>query len=256
MNRSEVPNSRSERRDQIEHLGLDGRVQRGGRLVEDQQRRLRRERHRDHHPLEHPAGQLVGISVHHPRRIGDPDLVEHLLGAVERLRLRSAGELEHLGHLAPDLERGVQRPAGLLVDHRHRALAELAQLGCVHREHVAAVDLDLSAGDVPVPREVTDDPERDRRFAAARLSDEPERLAPSNPERDVAHHARSTSADAIGDLQVLDVERVCLWTSVVPSDGVGGRAHPSSAPCTESEIREIDTTSVATATASNSTSHQ
>ena len=70
-----------------------------------------------------PPDSWCGIAVHHAGRIGDPHLVEHLLGALERLRLSDAGELEHLGHLAPDLERGVERAAGLLVDHRHRALA-------------------------------------------------------------------------------------------------------------------------------------
>ena len=58
----------AQRRDQVEHLGLDGRVERGRRLVEDQQRRLGGERHRDHDALEHAARELVRIAVHHPGR--------------------------------------------------------------------------------------------------------------------------------------------------------------------------------------------
>ena len=70
----------TQRRDQVEHLGLDGRVERGRRLVEDQQRRLGGERHRDHDALEHPARELVRIAVHDAAGVGDPDLLEHLPG--------------------------------------------------------------------------------------------------------------------------------------------------------------------------------
>ena len=46
-------------RDQVEHLRLDGRVEPGRRLVEDQQRRVLGERHRDHDALLHAARELV-----------------------------------------------------------------------------------------------------------------------------------------------------------------------------------------------------
>ena len=39
------------------------------------------ERHGDHHPLEHPPGQLVGEGALHPLRVGQPDLAEHLPAA-------------------------------------------------------------------------------------------------------------------------------------------------------------------------------
>ena len=48
-----------QRADQLEDLGLDGHVERGRRLVGDQQLRVARERHRDHHALAHAAGELV-----------------------------------------------------------------------------------------------------------------------------------------------------------------------------------------------------
>ena len=46
---------------QLEDLRLDGDVERGGRLVGDQQLRIAGERHGDHHPLAHPAAQLMRI---------------------------------------------------------------------------------------------------------------------------------------------------------------------------------------------------
>ena len=55
-------------RDEVEHLGLDGRVEPGRRLVEDQQRRILRKRHRDHHPLLHAARELDAGSGPSPSR--------------------------------------------------------------------------------------------------------------------------------------------------------------------------------------------
>jgi len=111
---------------QVEHLGLDRRVQRGRRLVEDEQRRLGGQRHGDDGALRHPAGELVRIPVHHPTRVGDLDLAQHGLGSLQRLVLADAGDLVHLGDLAADPDRRVQRPAGLLVDHGHGAGPQLA----------------------------------------------------------------------------------------------------------------------------------
>ena len=48
---------------QVEDLRLNGHVERRGRLVGDQQLRLRRERHGDHHALAHAARELVRIGL-------------------------------------------------------------------------------------------------------------------------------------------------------------------------------------------------
>ncbi|KAG0734194.1 hypothetical protein G6F24_018918 [Rhizopus arrhizus] len=49
--------------DQRQDLCLGGDVQRGRWLVGDQQRRLQRQRHRDHHALPLAAGQAERIDV-------------------------------------------------------------------------------------------------------------------------------------------------------------------------------------------------
>ena len=56
-----VPVSRLSWRDQVEDLRLDRDVERGGRLVGDQQLRIAGERHGDHHALAHAARELVRI---------------------------------------------------------------------------------------------------------------------------------------------------------------------------------------------------
>ena len=52
----------------LEHLGLHGHVERGGRLVGDQQLRVAGDGHGDHRPLAHAAGELVGVHVDALRR--------------------------------------------------------------------------------------------------------------------------------------------------------------------------------------------
>ena len=76
---------RLELRDEIEHLRLDRRVETGRRLVEDQQRGVLGERHRDHDALLHAARELVRIAAHHARRVGDLHPDERVAGALCRL---------------------------------------------------------------------------------------------------------------------------------------------------------------------------
>ena len=66
---------------QLDDLRLDGDVERGRRLVRDQQLRVERQRHGDHRPLSHSAGELVGIVVDSALRPRDPDPAQKLDGA-------------------------------------------------------------------------------------------------------------------------------------------------------------------------------
>jgi hypothetical protein len=61
-----------QRVEQFQDLSLDGHVERRRRLVRDQQRRIARERHGDHHALTHPTGQLVRVVPDPLRRRRDP----------------------------------------------------------------------------------------------------------------------------------------------------------------------------------------
>ena len=63
---------------QIQDLCLHRHVERGGRLVGDDQVRIVDQRHRDHRALPHAAGELVRILVDAPVRLRDADPVEHL----------------------------------------------------------------------------------------------------------------------------------------------------------------------------------
>ena len=71
--------------EQVEDLRLDRDVERGGRLIGDDEVWLAGQRHGDHHPLPHAAGKLVGILVKPPLRIGHPHQFEHLQRPPPRL---------------------------------------------------------------------------------------------------------------------------------------------------------------------------
>ena len=53
----------------LQNLGLDGHVQGGGGLIQQQQLGPCHDGRGDHGPLQHPAGELVGILPIHARRV-------------------------------------------------------------------------------------------------------------------------------------------------------------------------------------------
>ena len=73
---SAVPVSRDQLLEQLEDLRLDGHVERGGRLVGDQQPGPAGHRHRDQRALPHAAGELVRVLLEPAPRVGDADPVE------------------------------------------------------------------------------------------------------------------------------------------------------------------------------------
>ena len=70
---------------QVEDLRLDRHVERGRRLVGDQQLGVVGQRHRDHHPLALAAGQLVRIRGQPALGLVDPDLLRSSMIARPRL---------------------------------------------------------------------------------------------------------------------------------------------------------------------------
>ena len=71
----------------LQDLRLHRDVERGGRLVGDQNLGLGRQRDRDHHPLAHAAAELVGVGVEPRRGVGDAHLLEQLKRALAAPRL-------------------------------------------------------------------------------------------------------------------------------------------------------------------------
>jgi hypothetical protein len=104
--------------EQLQDLGLHHDIERGGRLVRQQDLRLAGERHRDRGPLPHAAGELVRVPVtgggrdaHHLQQLAGP-----LAGGGA---LRDAVEGHRLGDLPADLLHRVQGVHRALEHHRH-----------------------------------------------------------------------------------------------------------------------------------------
>ena len=158
------------------------------------------------HPLRHPAGELVRVPPHHPARVGDLDRAQHGLGLAPAPPCGpAAGDLVHLGDLAADPDRRVQRLARFLVHHRHGAGPQArSALGAMASGSWPSM-LIRPAADPAVARQVPGQRQRHRGLAGPGLADQAVRLAPADLERDVAQRQPVLAADPVGDVQVLDL---------------------------------------------------
>ena len=125
---------------QGEDLRLHRDVERGGRLVGDQQLRPAGERHGDHHPLALPAGELVRILAEPAGGLGDAR--PRSRSSIARARGRAARVVgaDRLDDLAADAHDRVERGHRLLEDHRDLAAAAAAHLALGQREEVGAAE--------------------------------------------------------------------------------------------------------------------
>ena len=116
----------------VEDLRLHGDIERGGRLVTDQQVRIVGDGDRDDHPLALAAGQLVRERLRPPLGLGDADQFEQLDGAGS-CRPPADVALVHLDRLGDLITDGVDGR-----ERRHRVLE--------HRADGLAADLRHLAG--------------------------------------------------------------------------------------------------------------
>ena len=128
--------------DDRQDLRLHGDIERGRRLVGDQQLGVERHRHRDHGPLPHAAGELVRVVVHPAVRLRDPDQLEQLDGPGPGLRLGHVVVVlaDHLHDLPADLVVRVKARQRVLEDHADLGPADLAHLTLAEREQVPALE--------------------------------------------------------------------------------------------------------------------
>ena len=101
-----MPSSSRRSQEQLQDLVLDGDVERGRRLVGEQQLRDAGERDGDHRPLAHAAGELVRIVLEPPRGGRDADDGP----AARAPARRRARPVEH--RCAPAGSRSICRPTG------------------------------------------------------------------------------------------------------------------------------------------------
>jgi hypothetical protein len=104
--------------DQFEDLRLNRHVERSGGLIGDQEIGVMSKGHRDHRPLSHPSGILMGVVAEPFARLGDADRREQFDGALFSLFL---GNLvvtqDRLDYLVANPVEGVQARERVLEDH-------------------------------------------------------------------------------------------------------------------------------------------
>src|SRR5258706_10764586 len=198
--------------DQVHDLALHRDVERGGRLIGDQQLRLAGDRHRDHHPLLLPARELVRIGVEPRLRLRNADFVQQLDGPLAQRPAREAQVLaQHLADLEADAEHRIERGHRLLEDHRDLGAAQLLHLPPSNREEVAAAVKNPARrtnGRV-LGRKEAHDGQRSDRLAAARLADQRHGAAHGYIEADALDRVqRGGLVDAEANGKVADLEQI------------------------------------------------
>ena len=134
--------------EQPQDLRPGGDVQRRRRLVGDDQRRLERERHGDHHALTLAAGDLVRVARKNALRLGQTHVCEHLDDAFFAHSWAQLGvNLDDLIGLAADGHQRVQRDHRLLEDHGDATTAHGTDVLGRQRQHVLPLKHHAAQGD-------------------------------------------------------------------------------------------------------------
>ena len=124
----------------LQDLRLDGHVERGRRLVGDQDVGIVGERHGDHHALPLAAGKLVRIGVDAPLRAAGsaPAAGARSPARAPPCRLRPPMLDQRLGDLVADPVERIERGHRLLEDHGDLGAADAVQLALAEPEQLRA----------------------------------------------------------------------------------------------------------------------
>ncbi len=191
---------------QRDDLRLYGDVERGRRLVRDEEVGLVGERHGDHDALALPAGKLMRIGAEPRLGVWNADLGEEFDHALARRVLPAhAMKFEDFRDLLRDRVQRIERGHGLLKDHGDACAANGAQLALADVEHVLPGEKRLAGGE-RARRQQPHDRERADRLAGAGFADERQRLAALDREGDAVDGERLAPALQEGDGEIADVE--------------------------------------------------
>ena len=134
--------------EQCEDLRLNGDVERRRRLVGDDELRLAGQCHGDHGALAHAAGELVWIGLQPTLGVGQAHAGQQIRRHVHRRRPRRlAVQVDRLGNLQADRERGIEGAHRLLENHGDAVAADRPDFLILQLEEVAAVEHHFAGGD-------------------------------------------------------------------------------------------------------------
>lgn len=195
--------------EQVQDLRLDGDVERGGRLVGDQEVGLRRQRHRDHDPLLLTAGEPERVLVDAALGLGDADAAQPVDGLLPgRLAAQRRVRLDRLDDLRADLHHRIQAGARLLEDHADAPAAHVAHARLAQVEQVLAVEFQPAAGDAAVVGQQPHQGERRHALAAAGFPHQGEGPALRQRQPHAVDGAHQAGVGVQVDMEVVDLQHV------------------------------------------------
>ncbi len=194
--------------DQGQDLLLRGDVERGGRLVRDQEFRLQHQRHRDHDALALAAGQPMRVGGEDALDLGQANLLHHGQDAFSPGAGVEIGvDAQDLVDLAADRHHRIERRHRLLKDHRHGGGAQLPQAAVAGGENLLADQFDAAARrHQRALWQQAHHRQRGDRLARSAFADQAKRLAFVNPQRDAVDDALIARIVAEADDEIVDVE--------------------------------------------------
>ena len=173
---------------QQQDLDLHGGVERGGRLVREQDFRLAGERQRDHRPLPHAAGHFMRIGVEPAPGGRNPHHFQHFQRPRRCLGLAFAFVAHHaFRDLPADGVDGIERQRRLLKDHRDGLAAEGRQFRVVERQHVASHHPHMARDLRPLFRQQPHQRAQGHALARAGFAEQAEHLAIAQRQREIVH---------------------------------------------------------------------
>ena len=191
-----------------EDLRLDRHVQRGGRLVRNDQVGPVQHRNGNCHALAHAARELVRIGAqpllrardaHQPQRVAR--MAACFFGGDALVRLH------RLDHLRVDPQHRVERGHRVLEDHRDAVAPQFAPLDRRQLREFAALEQHLAALDFSRRIDQAHDRETRDRLARARLAHQPQHLAAPQRKGHAVDHRQHAGARVKARLQVAHLER-------------------------------------------------
>ncbi len=144
-----------------------------------------KERHGDHDPLTHAAGEFVRIHVEAASRLGNAHAVEHRDRRRPRLGLAHAAMgRQHLGHLPADPQIGIERGHRVLEDHGDAAAADPVQFLLAQADEFGSAEAG-APGRAAIGGQETHDRQEHLALARAGLADDADGLALADGEAQV-----------------------------------------------------------------------
>jgi hypothetical protein len=206
--------------DRRQDLDLGRDVERGGRLVEDDEVRAARHRHGGHGPLQLAAGNLVRVAETDGLGLRQLQAPIQILGVGLGLGARLDPVLDrHLGVLVDQLVRRVERGGRALRHIGDARAAQLAFLLLAGGPQIDAVEQDRAADDPAAGPGEAHGGDADGRLAGAGLADKAQHLAAPQVEVDAVYDLVPLVVGLALDLEAAHLEQDFAVPTVACASG-------------------------------------